>query len=110
MTKPRDDLISGLAGERTRLAWNRTALALAGAGGAIFKGLPAIDRPRDAVLGLVIEAMAGLIWLVGSLRYRSQGSGRQQWVLDVHGLRVLAAGVSVVAVAALVVAFLPTRG
>lgn len=110
MTAPRDDLTSGLAGERTRLAWNRTALALAAEGGAIFKGLPAIDRPRDTAIGTTIVAMAGVVWFVGSLRYRSQRSAQRRHVLDVHGLRILAAGVSIVSVAALIVALLPSRG
>lgn len=105
-----DDLTSGLAGERTRLAWNRTALALAAAGGAVFKGLPAIDRPRDSAIGIVIMAMAGLVWLVGSLRHRLQQDAERRHVLDVHGLRILAAGVTLVSVAALIVSLLPSGG
>lgn len=105
-----DDLLSGLAGERTRLAWNRTALALGAAGGALLKGLPSIDRPRDSLTGALIIAMAGVVWFIGSLRYRSQRDAERRHVLDVHGLRILAFGVSAVAVAALVVAFIPSRG
>lgn len=104
-----DDRLAGLAGERTRLAWNRTALALAAAGGAILRGVPSIERPRDTVTGVLILALAGLLWLIGSLRYRTQRDAGRRHVLDTHGLRITAAGVSSAAVIALAIALLPSR-
>lgn len=104
-----DDVVSGLASERTRLAWNRTALALAATGGAILKGLPSLRRPRDTVVGFLIVALAGLLWFIGSLRYRMQREAERRHVLDTHGLRIVAAGVSAAATIALAIALLPSR-
>lgn len=104
-----DDLLSGLAGERTRLAWNRTALALAAAGGAILKGLPSIERPRDTAVGVLVLALAGLVWFTGSLRSRGARDGSRLRHFDEHGLRIVSMGVSVAAVIALAIALVPSR-
>ena len=55
----------GLAGVRTSLAWTRTALSFAAVGAVILK--------KDVVAGLVIMAVAPVIWRLGRLDYRRRG-------------------------------------
>jgi uncharacterized membrane protein YidH (DUF202 family) len=50
---------SGLARERTSLAWTRTALSFAAVGGVMLK--------RDVVPGLIILTAAPAIWQLGRL-------------------------------------------
>jgi uncharacterized membrane protein YidH (DUF202 family) len=50
---------SGLAKERTELAWSRTAIAFAAVGGAILK--------TDFAAGLTVLALSLLIWLLRRL-------------------------------------------
>jgi uncharacterized membrane protein YidH (DUF202 family) len=88
-----EDLDPGLARERTRLAWARTAIAFAAVGAVVVR--------KDVIDGLVVLAGAPLIWAIGHfavLRKRpEQASGR-----------LLAVTVSVIVAAALatLVAFL----
>ena len=49
----------GLARARTALAWTRTAISFAAVGGIMLK--------RDVVAGLVILAVAPVIWRLGRL-------------------------------------------
>jgi uncharacterized membrane protein YidH (DUF202 family) len=49
----------GLAMERTALAWTRTAIGFAALGGAVLK--------VNVVTGLIILAMAPLVWQLGRI-------------------------------------------
>jgi uncharacterized membrane protein YidH (DUF202 family) len=55
---PRD---SGLARERTALAWTRTAISFAAVGGVVLK--------REIVPGLILLALAPAIYALGRLAY-----------------------------------------
>jgi uncharacterized membrane protein YidH (DUF202 family) len=50
----------GLARERTSLAWTRTAISFAALGGAVLK--------VSVAFGLVILAMAALVWRLGQVQ------------------------------------------
>ena len=62
MTGPIHD--SGLASERTELAWSRSALALLACGAATVKGVPNVTNGHP-VTGAVLLALGGLVWLSG---------------------------------------------
>ena len=81
----------GLAGERTSLAWTRTALSVAAVGGAILK--------RDIAVGVAVLATSPLIWALGRLPDRG-GMARSRRLL------LMTVAIVAVALAALVVAFL----
>lgn len=66
----------GLARERTELAWTRTAVSFAALGAAILKTSP--------VPGLLIVAMAALVWGLGRLsppRRTDRGDDRRRPLL-----------------------------
>jgi len=69
MTLPEDpdDLDPGLAAERTRLAWARTAIAFGAVGVVILR--------RDAVAGLIVLTLPPLIWGLGSYVSRPAAPG-----------------------------------
>jgi uncharacterized membrane protein YidH (DUF202 family) len=75
----------GLARERTALAWTRTAISFAAVGGVVLK--------REAVPGLILLALAPVVYLLGRQAHR--GPGR---------LRLITATIIAVALVALVVA------
>jgi uncharacterized membrane protein YidH (DUF202 family) len=50
----------GLARERTSLAWTRTAISFAALGGAVLKA--------NVITGLIILAIAPVIWQLGHVR------------------------------------------
>ena len=79
-----EDRDSGLARERTSLAWTRTAISFAAVGGVVLK--------KDVAAGLVIIALAPAIWQVGRLDYHLPGR-----------LRIVTATIVAVALVALVV-------
>ena len=88
-----EDADPGLARERTRLAWTRTALAFAAVGAAMLK--------REPIPGLIVLATTPLIWAVG--RFAShvlRGRPRPGRLL------VVTVTVTLVAVLATVAAFL----
>jgi uncharacterized membrane protein YidH (DUF202 family) len=75
----------GLARARTSLAWTRTALSFAAVGGVVLK--------KDVVVGLIIMAVAPVVWRIGRLAYHSPGR-----------LRLVTATIVAIAVVALAVA------
>jgi len=88
-----EDLAPGTAAERTRLAWQRTAIGFGAVGLAMLR--------REPVAGLLVLAGAPLIWALG--RYASATAGPQ--ARSRHLLLVTVA-VTSVAVLAVVAAFL----
>jgi uncharacterized membrane protein YidH (DUF202 family) len=77
---------SGLARERTQLAWARTAISFAAVGGVVLK--------REVVAGLILLAVASAIWLTGRLGHRRQSR-----------LKLVTTAIVAVALVALVVSF-----
>ena len=76
----------GLARERTSLAWTRTALSFAAVGGVVLK--------REVVAGLILLALAPVIYVLGRLAYSRPGK-----------LKVVTGTIVAVALVALIVAF-----
>ena len=88
-----EDVDPGLARERTRLAWARTAIAFAAFGAAMLK--------RELVPGLIVLATTPLIWAVGQFASHVPAQGPRPGRLLVVTLTV-----TLVAVLAVVAAFL----
>jgi uncharacterized membrane protein YidH (DUF202 family) len=74
-TAPAEQPDPGLASERTRLAWTRTAISFAALGAAVLRTSP--------MAGALVLAAAGLIWAIGRLASRSvrAGSGDRRRLL-----------------------------
>jgi uncharacterized membrane protein YidH (DUF202 family) len=87
-----EDFDPGLARERTRLAWTRTAIAFAAVGAAVLK--------THLVAGLTVLGLAGIVWGLRQLFRDRAVSGSQR-------ARLLGVTLTVVAVAlvALVLSF-----
>jgi uncharacterized membrane protein YidH (DUF202 family) len=85
-----EDRDPGLAEERTRLAWARTAISFAAVGAALLK----VDVP----LGIIVLAMVPLIWLAGRrMSWRApHGENRPRMLL------LIALGVAAIAIVVLV--------
>ena len=90
--RPAEDFDPGLARERTRLAWTRTAIAFATVGAAVLK--------THLVAGLTVLGLAGVVWALRQL-FRDTAVTRSQ------SARLLGVTLTVVAVAlvALVLSF-----
>jgi uncharacterized membrane protein YidH (DUF202 family) len=86
---------SGLARERTALSWTRTAISFAALGGAVLK--------ENVITGLIILAIAPLIWQLGRVtRGAVPGAGNRLPVTPVVGAtRLFVITVSIVGVALL---------
>jgi uncharacterized membrane protein YidH (DUF202 family) len=80
-----EDLDPGLARERTRLSWVRTAIAFAAVGAAMLR--------KEVIAGGIVLAMAPLIWVLGRLALRPSARA------DLLARRLLLVTVVVVAVA-----------
>lgn len=96
MTRPADDIEDadpGLAGERTELAWHRTAVSFAAVGAAMLK--------YDQVVGVPILALSGLIWELGRLS-RARGTARARS----RRLLLITLTVTGISIAALTIALL----
>jgi uncharacterized membrane protein YidH (DUF202 family) len=76
---------AGLARARTSLAWTRTALSFGAVGGVVLK--------REVVAGLILLALAPVIYVLGRLAYSRPGK-----------LKVVTGTIVAVALVALVVA------
>ena len=80
-----EDRDPGLARERTRLSWARTAIAFAAVGVAILR--------RQPVAGLIVLAMTPVVWALGHVASQQVGS-------KPHARRLLLVTVIVTVVAA----------
>jgi len=83
-----EDVDPGLARERTRLAWTRTAIAFAAVGAAMLR--------RELIPGLIVLATTPLIWAVGQFaghKPRSEPRPRQLLVVTVTVTAVAAMAV-----------------
>jgi uncharacterized membrane protein YidH (DUF202 family) len=89
----------GLARERTSLAWTRTAISFAALGGAVLKA--------NVITGLIILAMAPVIWWLGHVtRGRPAPVGLP--VLGAMRLFIIAASIVAISLLCLVVAIFGT--
>jgi uncharacterized membrane protein YidH (DUF202 family) len=88
-----EDLSPGTAAERTRLAWERTAIAFGAVGLAMLRGEP--------VAGALVLAVTPLIWALG--RYVSSTAPPRE---RSRRLLLVTLAVTGVAVLALVAAFI----
>jgi uncharacterized membrane protein YidH (DUF202 family) len=80
----------GLARERTSLSWTRTAISFAALGGVVLKA--------NVITGLIILAIAPVIWQLGRV---SRGSRPGAGFQPVSPARLFAMAVAIVAVALL---------
>jgi uncharacterized membrane protein YidH (DUF202 family) len=90
-----DESIPGLAQERTSLAWTRTAISFAALGGVVLKA--------NVVTGLIIVALAPVIWQLGRMTRGSapEAGGRLPAVPVVGATRLFAIAIAIAAVALL---------
>jgi uncharacterized membrane protein YidH (DUF202 family) len=90
----------GLAQERTSLAWTRTAISFAALGGVVLKA--------NVVTGLIILALAPVIWQLGRVtRGSAPGAGDRPPVVPVVGatrLFIIAVTIAAVALLCLIIA------
>lgn len=99
-----------LANERTFLAWNRTALALIGAGLAVSQFLDDFALPGgNAWLAVPLTALGGVLAVASYFRwYRIERALREQAPLPLARIpAVLGPAIALVAVAAVVLVLLP---
>jgi uncharacterized membrane protein YidH (DUF202 family) len=85
-----EDLSPGAAAERTRLAWQRTAIAFGAVGLVMLR--------EETAAGVLVLAATPLIWLLG--RYVSSAAPPQQRSRRLLLVTVAVTGVAVVAVVA----------
>ena len=83
----------GLAHERTSLAWTRTAISFGALGGVVLK--------VNVITGLLILAIAPLVWQLGRL---SGGEARGLEPVGVTRIRLITVSIVGVAVLCLLVA------
>ncbi len=95
-----EDGVTGLAQERTSLAWTRTAIAFAALGGVVLKA--------NLVSGLIIVAIAPVIWQLGRVtRGGIPGAGDRLPAMTLVGatrLFIIAVTITAVALLCLIVA------
>jgi uncharacterized membrane protein YidH (DUF202 family) len=94
--------IPGLARERTSLAWNRTAIAFAALGGVVLKA--------NVVTGLIILAVAPVIWQLGRVTRGSapEAGHRVPPVVGATRLFFIAVTIAAVALLCLIIAIFGT--
>lgn len=101
------DLDQSLAGERTYLAWTRTALSLAATGGAVLRLFPPVAVPGARhLLGFALIALGAVAWLTGYLSYEVRATGVRE---RARRLRAFSLSMSSVALGALVISLFPPR-
>ena len=90
------EAVRGLAPERTALAWTRTAIAFAALGGVVLKD--------NVITGLIIVAVAPVIWQLGRVTRGGGGAGTgdgQPGVPMVSATRLFIIAMTIAAVALL---------
>ncbi|GIU88177.1 MAG: hypothetical protein KatS3mg009_2692 [Acidimicrobiia bacterium] len=107
---PEDEDTPGLAGERTDLAWSRSALAVLAAVGAIVKRL--IDtttgpRGESVVVVLLVGGLVAWALAVAHARTVAATTITGRALADPGRLRWVARGTAALAAVALVLALLP---
>ncbi len=95
---------TGLARERTQLAWNRSGLAVLAAGAIMVRRLWPVGDAAAFVL-LIVVAAGTLAWAVGMFLARRSGPATSG-LMGTTACRVVTAGTLVLAGAGLVLAFL----
>ena len=105
-----DQEITGLAGERTDLAWSRSGLAvLACLAGFVKRILPEFSTLDARAIVLVALAVGAIAWAFGLLWAREVAAttlmGRR--IADPRTMRVVAVGTAALGAAAFVVALIP---
>ena len=87
----------GLARERTRLSWTRTAISFAALGGVVLK--------ENVITGLIILAVAPVIWRLGRLSV--SGSPPDQLpVISARRIQVITVSIVGVSLLSLLIAVL----
>ena len=92
-----EERVPGLAGERTTLAWTRTAIGFAALGGVVLK--------VNVVTGLIILAIAPVVWQVGRISV-SGAPGTVPPPVRRRRIRLITLSIVVVSLLALLVALL----
>jgi uncharacterized membrane protein YidH (DUF202 family) len=87
----------GLARARTSLAWTRTAIAFAALGGVVLK--------VNVVSGLIILAIAPLVWQLGRVP-RSNSPGNDLPAVGTARIRLITVSIVAVSLLSLIVALL----
>ena len=87
----------GLARERTTLAWTRTAISFAALGGVVLK--------VNVVSGLIILAIAPLVWQLGRVS-RSNSPGTDLPTVGTTRIRLITVTIVAVSLLSLIVALL----
>ena len=88
-----EDADTGLAAGRTELAWTRTAISFAAVGAALLRNHP--------VVGIPVLALSLVVWELGRLPGRPRTGHAHT-----RRLRLIAAAVTAIAAAALVITLL----
>ena len=88
---------SGLALERTSLSWTRTAISFAALGGVVLR--------ENVITGLIVLAVAPLIWRLGWLTRNGSPAGQPPIVSGTR-IRVITASIVGVSLLSLLVALL----
>jgi uncharacterized membrane protein YidH (DUF202 family) len=89
-----EERVPGLAGERTSLAWTRTAISFGALGGVVLK--------VNVITGLLILAIAPLVWQLGRLSGGEEAGGLEP--VSVRRIRLITVSIVGVAVLCLLVA------